>query len=231
MKKFIVFLLLISFVNPVYSQGIKERFKGSEKLTYKVYHNGVFSGYIYWSYKGKDKVGKNEADVLHVSSDTKMLGLLDLTSDEDVYLDSKTHLPLKVKRDILMFGKKELIEETYDQVKGFVKISRTGDKAGEEILYQDSPIHNILALLYFFPQGIKLEKGQWMDFNLPTQTIKIKFVKERVLKTAKDKQNTYFLLGRGGKRFSLWLDKTTRLPLRLEFISLLGKVSIVRVDE
>ncbi len=232
MKKFTILLLFcISFTSLGFCQGIEERFKGLKKLTYKVYYNGMFSGYIYWSYQGKEKIGKREADVLRVSSDTKIFKLLDLTSDEEVYLDSETHLPLKVERNILMFGKKELIEEIYNQEKGYVQIVRKGDVVKEEILRQQTPIHNILALLYFFPESIKLEKDKWMIFNLPTQKIKIKFIEERMLKVGKDKQNTYFLLGRGAKRFSLWMDKTTRLPLRIEFVSILGKLSIVRVEE
>ena len=231
MKKFIVFLLLISFVNPAYSQGIKERFRGSEKLTYKVYYNGMFSGHIWWRYKGVEQLDDKQAEIINVSSDTKILGLLDLTSDEDIFLDSHSYLPVKVERDVLIFGKKQLITETYNQSKGYVKITYRGDEEKEEIVHQDKPIQNILALLYFFPQNVKLEKNQWMNFNLPTQTIKIKFIKERMLRVGGVEQNTYFLLGRGGKRFSLWLDKTTRLPLRLEFVSILGKVSIVRVNE
>ncbi|MBU2043750.1 MAG: hypothetical protein KJ619_00765 [Candidatus Omnitrophica bacterium] len=236
MKKILVFILFVSIsatFQSVSSQGIKERFGDSSKLTYQVFYNGIASGYIYWSYQGVKKVGSQPAEVLRVSSDANIFNLLDLTSDEEVFLDPKTYLPLKVERDIIFFGKPELIEELYDQEKGVVKIIRKGkDKAvKEEILYQDKPIHNILALLYFFPQSLKLEKDKWMDFNLPSQKIKIKFIKERPLNTEDGRISTYFLLGRGAKKFSLWLDKTTRLPLRLEFISLAGKVSIVRVKE
>ncbi|MCF7907869.1 MAG: DUF3108 domain-containing protein [Candidatus Omnitrophica bacterium] len=232
MRKLVIFLLLVvSFQFLSYGQSIKERFKGQDKLIYEVYYNGMFSGHIYWSYKGTEKVEGGLADVIHVSSDTKILGLLDLTSDEDVFLDSENHLPLKVKRNIVMFGKKELIDEIYDQGKGFVRLIIRGDEAREEIISQDKPIHNILALLYFFPQNVKLEKDRWMNFNLPTQKIKIKFIKERPLKTDTGEVDTYFLIGRGAKRFSLWMDKVTRMPLRLEFVSLLGKVSIVRAEE
>jgi len=55
-------------------------------------------------------------------------------------------------------------------------------------------------------------------------------VSERQLAVGKEQRDTYFLIGRGAKRFSLWLDKENRLPLRLEFILPLGKVIIRRVE-
>ncbi|NQT28365.1 MAG: hypothetical protein HQ570_02075, partial [Candidatus Omnitrophica bacterium] len=169
-------------------------------------------------------------DVLSVNSDTNIFNFLDLDSKEKVFLDSKTCLPIKVERDIVFFGKKEIIEETYDQEKGQIKIKRSNSSKPEDILSQDTPIHNILELLYFFPQDLALEAGKWMTFNLPTQKINIKMVRERVLKVNGVKQDTYFLIGRGAKRFSLWLDKEKKMPLRLEFISLVGKVTVVRKE-
>ena len=156
---------------------------------------------------------------------------MELDSKERVFLDSQTLLPIKVERDIVFFGKKEIIEETYDQERGKIKIKRKNSKEPEEMLSQDTPIHNILELLYFFPQDLVLEPDQWMIFNLPTQKIRIKMVKERVLKMNGIDWDTYFLVGRGAKRFSLWLDKEEKMPLRLEFISLAGKITVVRKED
>lgn len=222
--------IIISF-SSVLAQTIQERFEGEGKLSYKVYFNGVSVGRIEWEYLGQEFVEECKVDVIYVDSDTKILKLLNLESKEKVFLDSKTHLPLKVERDIVFFGKKELIVETYNQEEGYVKISKGSSKGKEKFLYQDKPIHNILALLYFFPKDISLKKNVWMDFNLPTQKIKIKLVEERILVTGNEKKNTYFLIGIGANRFSLWLDKESRLPRRLEFILPAGKITIVRKIE
>lgn len=211
----------------VFTENIGKRFKNKEKLVYEVSFNGIPSGYIEWKYLGKEDVEGKPADVLSVNSGTKIIEVLNLTSREKVFLDSKTHLPLKVERDITLFGKKEFIEEFYNQTEGYVKIVRSNSQSKEELFYQDKPIHNILALLYFFPKDIDLEKDKWMHFNLPTQKIKIKMVSQRVLSVDKKEKNTYFLIGRGAKRFNLWLDKEERLPLRLEFVSPLGKIIIL----
>ncbi len=232
MKKILSLVIIFSLLNFSYSfsKTIEERLEGKKTISYNVSFNGMAAGFIEWEYLGKETIDGKKLEVLGVNSDTKILALLNLTSREKVYLDSSTYLPYKVERDLLVFGKKELAKEIYNQDEGYVKIIRTKDKTEEEILTQDKPIHNILALLYFFPDNIALEKGEWTTFNLPTQKVKIKMVKERILNVNKEKKETLFLLGRGGKRFSLWLDKKNRLPLRLEFIFPLGKVVITRKD-
>ena len=209
-----------------FAESVGKRFKDKEKLVYKVSANGIPSGYIEWEYLGKEKIDGKEVEVLSLSSDNNIFNFLSLSSQEKVFLDSSNYLPLRVERDMVNFGKEEHIEEVYNQDEGYVKITRTNDRNKENTLYRDKPIHNILALLYFFPDNIDLQKGEWMTFNLPTQKIKIKFIRERVLAKNGQKYDTYFLLGRGGKRFSLWLDKESRLPLRIDFIFPLGKVII-----
>jgi len=231
LKKIIVSFLSFSlFLSFVFAKTVQERFKGKDEIVYDVSFNGMYSGQIKWKYLGTETIENETTDVLSVSSDTKILSFLDLTSKEEVFLSQSTHLPIKVKRDILMFGKKELITETYNQENGCVRIVRTNGKIKEEILYQDKPINNILALLYFFPEDLELKEGEWMTFNLPTQKVRIKMVEEKLLKVGKKSLSTYFLVGRGAKRFSLWLDKRNRLPLRIDFIVPLGKIIIRRKE-
>ncbi len=209
---------------------IEERLAGKRSVHYDVAFNGLKSGYVVWEYLGTEEVEGVLTEALSVSSDTKYLGFFDMTSSERVYLDSVSYLPRRVERDLIVFGKKELISERYDQQEGQVTISRSGDVSGTQILRQDVPIHNILALLYFFPDNIAFKSGEWLYFNLPTQKVRIKMVGERMLKISGQEQKTYFLLGRGGKRFSIWLDKESRLPLRIEFIFPIGKVVITRTE-
>jgi hypothetical protein len=228
-KKSAFFVIIIfTGINLVWAQGIKDKFKDNDTLAYKVSFNGMRVGVIEWKYLGQGKVEEKPVDILSVTSDTKILSLFDMTSSERVYLDSQTHLPLKVERDLVVSGKNEIIKEMYDQDRGQVRIIRKGKNAGEEIYNPGKPIHNILDLLYFFPKSLELDPAKWMHFNLPTQTIRIKFIRERKLKINRKVEDTYFLLGRGSKRISLWMDKENRLPLRIEFIFPIGKVVITR---
>ena len=227
----IAVIVLAIGLNCSFANNVKVRFEGNKEITYKITYNGIPSGYIIWRYSGKQKVKGRDADVISLEADTKILKLLNLTTQEKVFLDSLTFLPIKAERDLVFFGKKEIIEEIYDQDKGSVVITKTDSKTSKQILLQDKPIHNILELLYFFPEDVPLVKGKWMNFNLPAQKVRIKMIGEKVLKINGGKENTYLLIGRGAKRFTLWLDKKTRLPLRLDFITWAGKVTIVRKNK
>jgi hypothetical protein len=211
-----------------FSETVRERFRGRDKLTYKVYFNGFSTGTLEWRYLGKDTVNGRSVDVLSINSTTDILQLLNLESEEKVFLDSKTYLPLKVERDIVFFGKKELIKEIYNQRKGYVKIVRSNHNGKEEILYQDRPIHHIMALLCFFPKDLDLKAGNSFNFNLPTYKVTIKMLSEREFSTKNGKRLAYYLVGEGKKKFNLWLDKKDRLPIELEFILPVGKITIVR---
>ncbi|MCP4652889.1 MAG: DUF3108 domain-containing protein [Candidatus Omnitrophica bacterium] len=232
MKALISTLLIffaVTFNSFCAQEGIKARFEGKDTLTYSVYFNGFFSGKIKWVYVGTQKISGKQVDVLHLDSDTKIFSFLDMTSKEKIFLDSQTHLPIKVQRDIVLFGKDEKIEEFYNQDEGFVRITRsTAQEVPQEILRQDAPIHNILALLYFFPSDVDLDKKNKAVYNLPTRKVTITTRGTRKLRLGKEKVEAYFLVGKGAKRFNLWLDKKRKTPLRLEFLFPVGKVTIVK---
>lgn len=225
----IFFIFFVSF-NPFlgFCENIAERFQGKDNILYDVFYNGIYTGKITWKYLGKEKVDDKETEVIFLDSDTKIFNLLNLTSKEKVFLDAGTYLPVRAERDVVLFGKQEDIKEIYDQEKGFVKIINSNPKKKEFILHQARPIHNILALLYFFPQDIALIKGKKLYFNLPTQKVIVKLVSEGTFVFGKEKKEIYLLSGSGGKRFNLWLDKKDRSPLKMEFLSIAGKVTIVR---
>ncbi|MFA5008880.1 MAG: hypothetical protein WC546_06655 [Candidatus Omnitrophota bacterium] len=207
---------------------IEERFGGEKLLYYEVFFNGIPTGKIEWQYLGKGNVNGHNAEIIMINSDTNILKLLNLESKEKVFIDSQTYLPLKVERDVVFFGKKELIEEVYNQDTGLITITKNDSSKKETFLHQKKPIHNILSLLYFFPKDIALVKDKPLYFNLPTQKITIKMLYENNVAFGKDKKDIYFLSGRGDRRFNLWLDKKERIPLKMEFIVPLGKITIVR---
>ncbi|MDD5194380.1 MAG: hypothetical protein PHQ96_01730 [Candidatus Omnitrophica bacterium] len=206
------------------NNSLKENFGTRQTLTFAISFNGIPSGNLHWRYLGQEVINGQNTDVLEVYSDSKIGRLLNLETKEKVYLDAHTRLPVKVMRDVVFFGRKEFIEEVYNQKEGYVKITRTGAAKKEEFLYQNYPIQNILALLYFFPQDIELKKGQTLVFNLPTSKVTVKFYSYRL--TPKSKKEAFFLVGKGAHRFNLWLDKETKAPLRLEFITAAGKIAI-----
>lgn len=222
---FLCFLLISGFC---YCDDIEERFNGQRSLFYEVFFNGIPTGKIEWQYLGKEVVDGRQTDVILINSDTNILKLLNLESKEKVFIDSATYLPLKVERDVVFFGKKEQIKEVYNQDTGLVIITKSNTSKKQTFLHVAKPIHNILSLLYFFPKNIELIKDKPLYFNLPTQKVSIKMLYENNIAFGKGKKDIYFLAGKGDKRFNLWLDKKERIPVKMEFIVPLGKITIVR---
>lgn len=219
-----------AFFWPVsFAAGIKERFAASGQLVYKVYFNGMPSGSIIWKYLGDQEIEGKAAQIVYQESNTKVMGIFDFGGNDKVYLEKETLLPIKVERDVSLFGDKEKIVEHYDQINGKVLIDKiTGNKTEEIILNQDRPIRHIMALLYFFPDNTEFKDGYKEVFNLPTQKLTIRYLGLKDIKTDTGTRLCYFLKGSGARNFNLWLDKETRLPQRLEFFVALGKVSIVK---
>jgi hypothetical protein len=224
-----LFLLCFILMNGFcFSNDIEERFGKERTLFYDVFFNGIPTGKIEWQYLGKEVVSGREVDVILLNSDTNILKLLNLESKEKVYIDSVTYLPLKVERDVVFFGKKEKIKEIYNQDTGLITITKNNSSKKQTLLHAAKPIHNILSLLYFFPKDIALIKDRPLYFNLPTQKITIKMLYENAITFGKGKKDIYFLAGKGDKKFNLWLDKKERIPVKMEFIVPLGKITIVR---
>ena len=160
MKKFILLLFVVSFFTVgAFAESIKARFNGDSSISYKVYYNGIKVGKLDWEYLGKDIVSGKEVDVIKLNSDAIIFKMLNIQGDEKVFLDSNTGLPVKVERDIVYFGKREFIEEFYNQEEGRVRIIKNNSETTEKVLNQEAPIHHILALLYFFPKSCEMEKG------------------------------------------------------------------------
>lgn len=222
------FLCLFLMNGFCYSDDIKTRFEGKRVLFYDVFFNGIPTGKIEWQYLGKDVVSDREVDVILLNSDTNILKLLNLESKEKVYIDSATYLPLKVERDVVFFGKKEKIKEIYNQETGLITITKDNSSKKQTFLHVAKPIQNILSLLYFFPKDIALIKDRPLYFNLPTQKVTIRMLYENDIAFGKGKKDIYFLAGKGDKKFNLWLDKKERIPVKMEFIVPLGKITIIR---
>jgi len=231
--RFIFVLFAFFLTAAVFAQdesGIEKRFNGKTVLSYDVVSGGKKSGYVKWEYQGKESLNGKAVDVLRVDSEAKILAFLDLNSHETIYLDSKNYLPVKVERDLVFFGNKELIVEHYDQEKGVVEVVKSinGKPSRSEFLKQNKPICHIMALLYFFPAAQGLIPGQKFDFKLPTSKVHVEVKSLTKIKVGSAEREAFLLVGTGGKRFNLWLDKAELTPLRLEFLFPIGSVAIVR---
>ena len=205
-------------------------FKIRDKSLYQVHFNGIKVGTIELEYQGREKIDKIWQDVIRLASNVKILKLFQIQSEEVVYMDKDTYLPLKVQRKVKFLGREESILEEYHQKEGWVKIIQAKGKVTEERLMRvNPPIHNVLILYFLYPLDLKDEAiGKTYEFNLPTRKISIKLKEARRISTHKAKEEFYILEG-SPRRFKVWLKKTERLPLRVEIPAFLGRIVITRI--
>ncbi|MBM3250580.1 MAG: hypothetical protein FJZ09_07090 [Candidatus Omnitrophica bacterium] len=198
-----------------------------EKFEYLVRYNGMKVGKVEVEYLSRTGAVKAGQEIISLNSDVRILKLFSLKSREKFYIDAQTYFPRKVERDLELLGGKEKILEEYNQKKGLVRMIKTADgSTKEELIRQQPPIHNITALLFFFPRDVALKEGSSVYFNLPNRRLEMKVVR------CKDKTcaaaNKVFLLEAPAKKIKLWLEGEKRVPLRIEFPSFLGRISISR---
>ncbi|MCM8786498.1 MAG: hypothetical protein NC935_00365 [Candidatus Omnitrophica bacterium] len=201
-----------------------------ESVFYDVYFNDVLVGKIEYSYVGKNFTYENWVEVLLVKTNINVAPLFNLKSHEYIYLDSKTYLPLKVERKINFFGKREVIKEIYNQKKGYVKIYTNGFAKKTKIFYPGKPIQNMLALLYYFPKNLDLDKKSFFSFIFPTNKIDLKVDSLKTLMKNGKTKNVYLIKGLKEKHINVFLEKETKTVLHLSVNLPVGKVLLARKD-
>ena len=185
-------------------------FRKGEKFLYKV-KLGIFTvGSAELIFEGRDTL--DGRDVYVISLESRLAKVYD---KEKIYADVNTFNPIRVERDIDIFGKRSKILEEYDQDENYVKIQNTRkDKTTTDIIHSDESLQNVISMIYFYRNsGLKLNST--LDFNFPTKKIKMKVSKLEEITVPKGKYKA-FLLESTPKKYKVWFDTTNkRIPLKI----------------
>lgn len=234
-------LIRVSFLSPNKETGREEEkaareekplpFEIGEKFLYRVNYGIIKVGEIEFEYLGREKIDGIWQDVIRLGSNVNILRLFQIESEELVYIDADTYLPVKVQRRVNYSGTRELILEIYQQEEGRVRITQEKDGITEEkLLEAEPPIHNALALYFLYPFELEAEAlGETYEFNLPTRKINIKLKKLERVPARETVEEFYILESLPPRRFRIWLNKTERMPQRIEIRAFLGKIVITRI--
>lgn len=225
-----IFFIVISLDCQGFCFLVRNKEAEGEKVFYQVRFNGVKVGKIEFEYQGRQKIGGKLQDVVVVISDVKILGLFEIEGKEKIYVDTDTHLVLRVEREVEFLGKQESIIEEYNQKEGWVKITQKKDKITQSrLIRQNPPIHNVIVLYFLYPLDLQDKTiGKTFEFNLPLRKISIKLRGLRKITTDEGAKEVYLLEGLP-QRFKIWLEREKRLPLRLEMRTFLGKVVMLKI--
>jgi len=195
----------------------------NEYLTFTIKKLGLKAGVAQLDYHGVKNVDGH--DVLHVKFKAGALNFLD---EEDIYCSVDNYYPVRVERNINLWGKKEQITEVYD-LKGSVNITKyVKDEVKEQTITKDKPLDNIYCFLLRYRLKKLHEQNRDFQLILPTKDLTLKHKKDTTIRAAGEKHEAYYLESTP-KKYRLWFakDKQDNLPLRIDGAVGFGKTSMI----
>jgi len=187
-------------------------FSKGEAVIYDIKSVGFLkAGEAKLSFEGEQKLdGK---DVFLIIFASKAMNFFD---EERIYADAKTFYPVRVERNLNIFGRKEKITEDYDHIKGLISITKTeGKKKSEQIIEKKGNVDNIYCFIYRYRKTGDFKIGDSFLLKLPTTDVKIRLEKTTKLKTARQTFDAYYMESDPAK-YKIWFDAgEKKIPLRI----------------
>ncbi len=207
---FSLFVLSVALSVGTPSYAVEPAFKAGETIRYVIKQGFFKVGEATLRFDGEQDMDGRKATLISFSS--KGPAFFD---NEKIYVDPVTFRPLKVLRDLKIFGGHEKITEDYS-VAGKVRIIKDDDgKVTETVLPKDGPVDNIYGFIYRYRLEGKFTASERFDVRLPTVDVTIRIVGENDF-NASGKTYRVVLMKSIPEKYSIWMDKSSqRLPLRI----------------
>lgn len=216
MKRFFLMVAaVLSFAALDNAPGIagSESFAPGEVLTYTIRKFGVKAGEAVIEYRGLvDLEGQQKILITFVA---KGFNFLD---DEKIFADPETLLPVRVERELNIFGKRERIVEFYDIEKKTVTIKKyDNDAVIEEIVFKkEEPIDNLYCYIFRYRQSGLFKEGEAFRMPLPTKDVDFKIIRQERVAALQDRQNAWYMQSQPPE-YHVWFSQDPRkIPLRID---------------
>ncbi|MBF0486401.1 MAG: DUF3108 domain-containing protein [Candidatus Omnitrophica bacterium] len=206
-----VFFFLILFLASSAQAG-ELPFEPGERILYNIKQFGVKVGDADLKFAGTKKLsdGRDASLIIFTSHAPNFF------DEEKIYVNPSNFSPLRVERNLNIWGKKEKITEEYLTAEGKIKIAKISNgTTTEQVLVKKGVIDNIYGFIYRYRSQGKFDAGEQFSVNLPTKDVVIKIADEMSF-NADGKTYQAILMTSVPSRYSIWMDKSEkRLPLRI----------------
>ena len=211
MLKIILTTLLVTLPCLSFAEEMPLLFKKGEMITYKIEKMKIKAGEAKLSFEGLQSIDGQSLYLIIFKSDG-----LNFYDEEKIFLDPESFRPVKVLRDVNIWGKKEKITEDYLPKEKKIKITKV---AGKETTVQELPapeeVENIYGFIYRYRQRGSFKLGEEININLPTKNIKMELAKKTTFKAAGKEFDSYYLKSEPSQ-YKIWLDSSpAHIPLRI----------------
>ncbi|MBM3248739.1 MAG: DUF3108 domain-containing protein [Candidatus Omnitrophica bacterium] len=207
-------------------QSVPFPFKDGEALVFRIDMGFFPVGKARLTFEGKTKLKGQEVYLIKFSTNTA-----NFKDTETIYAELDTFLPLRVERNINLWGVASKIVEEYDQKEKYVKITKTElGKTSEQTIKSDSEIHNVICMIYHYRLAGNIELGKKVAINLPLKKITIEAKEIRKVKLPKGKFEA-FILESVPAGYDLWFDiGPKKMPLKITGAITFGNAALVLSD-
>lgn len=218
------------FVLPAVSEGILQApseksavFSTGEKITYDIKKLKIDVGDAVLEFRGAVAMDGREALLVVMTAQG-----FKFYDEEKIYLDPVSFFPLKIERNINIFGNPEKIVELYDTRIGKVKIVKTvKGEATEQIIERGGRFDNIYGFIYRYRRRGQFKEGEQLQLHLPMRDVTFELVKKDEFKTAGKKYNAYYMSSVPGKYKVCFDEGAQKIPLMIGGAIGFGKTSMV----
>ncbi len=200
-------------------------FVDGEKVTYAIRKFGAKAGQASLEFNGYGQLdGK---PVYLITFTARAFNFFD---EEKIFIDPQTFLPIRVERDLNIFGKKEKIVENYQEHGKVTIVKQVGAKTIEKVLEKQGSVENLYGFIYRYRRDGKFVIGDDLVMRLPTKDVTITVLKQDTLKAAGEVHDAFFLASDPAK-YKLWFDSGEgKVPLRIDSGGVLGATSLVMIE-
>ncbi len=182
-----------------------------EMITYDIKSLGVRAGQATLSYQGPNNLdGKPVVLIVFTAQAANFY------DEEKIYADQETLYPLRVERDLNIWGKKEKITEDYNQAKGTTTLTKTvNSKTTTQVIEKAGPIDNIYCFIYRYRKTGNFKIGDSFSIKLPTRDAVVKMIKSTTVKAGGEVYKAYYMQSDPAK-YKMWFDESEgKIPLRI----------------
>lgn len=204
----LVFAYLLAMANILSAAELP--FKTGETLRYSIKQMGVKAGEAVLDFQGEKEIDGQKVYLIVFTS--KGFNFFD---EERIFVDRVSFRPVRVIRDINIFGNKEKITEHYtpDGKTRVVKIS--DGKTTEQLLDRGCAVDNIYGFIYRYRVEGVFASDEKLDIHLPTMDITMA-PSEKVSFNAAGKKYNAAVLRSVPSKYTIWMDTgVKRIPLRI----------------
>lgn len=203
-------LLVVMFFFGFSATAADAPFVSGETIHYSIKQMGVKVGKASLVFEGEKNLdGRKTLLIVFTAQGIKFY------DQERIYVDPQTFRPVRVVRDLDIFGRKEKIVEAYGH-DGRVHVRKNaGGKLNAWTLPRQGAIDNIYGFIYRYRQQASGFRGEKFNLSLPTLDVVMQPANEMNFRVGRDIYRAV-LIKSVPSRYSIWMDTSPRrFPLRI----------------